>query len=375
MRTYSDSGTIRSGACSPAGDEVQPGRGHDLAVGAAHQADVAVQVHRLVRLGRERGEALALEARHLGAEGPGEAAVELRHPGGVDLLRLGVGGGAQGAADHREVGRQFAEHVGGEERLVVVGHVVLVAEAVDPATRVFVLAGERVDLVGGGRQRGVDRDLEALQRAVEAAARLREQALDLAGQRLGGVEQLARAGVARVRRVVDEQDDAQVGVLLQRGREQRHQDHPGLLLVGGDQRGDRGAALGEELVQHRPRRAAAFFGPVVEAEPAEEVGGRRGGEQADRGEEADRLGEAGVAGDPFDHLAVDHGDHQRRPGGDGEDDGGAADRHRPVAGDPRHLRHRVQVFVGAPLAARAGVLVAAEEAHRFRLLSSARPGT
>src|SRR6201999_2893699 len=102
----------------------------------------------------------------------------------------------------------------------------------------------------------------------------------------------------------------------------------------------------------------------VEAEAAEEVGDRRGGEQADRGEEADRLGEAGVAGDAFDHLAVDDADDERDPGGDGEDDRGAADRHRPVAGDPRHLQHRVDVRVGPPLAARPVALLAAEDRHQ-----------
>ena len=82
----------------------------------------------------------------------------------------------------------------------------------------------------------------------------------------------------------------------------------------------------------------------------------------------------------FDHLAVDDGDHQRHPGGDGEDDRGAAERHRPVAGDPRHRRHRVLVGVGAPLAAglRRVALAAAEHDQLDSVTggwSSARRGT
>ena len=66
---------------------------------------------------------------------------------------------------------------------------------------------------------------------------------------------------------------------------------------------------------------------------------------------AERLGEARVARDPFDHLAVDDAEEQRGPGGYGEDERGAAEGHRPVADDARDLRHRVLMGVGAPLAA------------------------
>ena len=62
------------------------------AVGAAHQADVGVEVHRLVGLVREGGVRLALEDRELGVEGPGEAAVELRDALGGERGALGDGG-------------------------------------------------------------------------------------------------------------------------------------------------------------------------------------------------------------------------------------------------------------------------------------------
>ena len=50
-----------------------------------------------------------------------------------------------------------------------------------------------------------------------------------------------------------------------------------------------------------------------------------------------------MTGDAFDHLAVEHRDDQRHPGGHGEYHGGATECHRPLAGDARHCRHRILV--------------------------------
>ena len=43
-----------------------------------------------------------------------------------------------------------------------------------------------------------------------------------------------------------------------------------------------------------------------------------------------------MAGAAFDHLAVETVTTSATQAADGERDGGAAERHRPVAGDPRH---------------------------------------
>ena len=176
----------------------------------------------------------------------------------------------------------------------------------------------------------IDRVLETEQRLLGALARLRQQPLDLRRQRLRGVEQPSRPRVARVRRIVDQQHDPQVRIFLQRRRQQRHQDHPRLLLIRGHEHRRRRSALGEELVDHRARRAAVIPRAVVEPEPPEQVGDRRRRQQADRRQEADRLQQAGAAGPAVQDLAVDDRDHQRQPGGDGDRDRRAAERHRPV---------------------------------------------
>ncbi len=284
---------------------------------------------------------------------------------GRELRRIVGGRCVHGPSGQGEIRGELAEHVGREEALVVVRHVVVLGQRAHPAGGVLVLAREREELLGGRALPRVEARFEPLERGVEAKARLREQTLDLARQRERAVEQPPRACVAGVRLVVDEQHDAEVGVLLQGRGEQRHQDHARLLLVGGHERGDGRPAPGEELVDHRPRHPAVPFRPVVEAEPCEQIGRRRGREEADRGEEAGRLDDARVTGDAFEHLAVQDRDDERDPGRDREDHGGAAERHRPVARDPRDGRDRILVRVGAPLAADAVALLAANrDAHQ-----------
>ena len=103
-------------------------RGLADAIAATHQAQVAVEVHGLVRLVRERGEALALEAREVGPEDPDEAAVEPAHARRADL---GVRGDrvAQRSGDGLEVDREGQDDLVHEERVDVVGDVLVLGHA------------------------------------------------------------------------------------------------------------------------------------------------------------------------------------------------------------------------------------------------------
>ena len=148
-----------------------------VTVAPAHQADVAVEVHRLVRLGGERRVALALEARDLGPEGPDEPPVELLDARRRQLLWVIAGGRAERRRGDCEVGGESAEHVIGDEPLVVVRWLVPIAERLHPGGGILVVLGEHEDRLG--RWTAVAR-LVACERRLAAPARFGEQLFDLA---------------------------------------------------------------------------------------------------------------------------------------------------------------------------------------------------
>jgi hypothetical protein len=69
--------------------------------------------------------------------------------------------------------------------------------------------------------------LEVVERGLEPGVGLGEQVLDPSGKGSRLLEQLAGVLRARLGRIVDEQDDTEVGVLLQGGGEQRRARPPG----------------------------------------------------------------------------------------------------------------------------------------------------
>ena len=112
-------------------------------------------------------------------------------------------------------------------------------------------------------------------RARSAGAAPRAASRSRAGSARASASRRWLVGVRRVRRVVDQQHDADVRVLLQRGREQRLADDAALLAVGGDDRRERRVRLVEERVDDGARDTAVRAGPLQVAEPGDEVGDRR----------------------------------------------------------------------------------------------------
>ena len=321
----------------------------DVAVAGSHQADIAVQVHRLVRLARQRHIVFALERCELGAERPRQPAVEMSDAAGRQSCRVICTGAAQRGRGHAEVGGKLSEHVRGEEALVVVGDLVPGGEVVHPCSRPLVVAGERRHLSRVRAAVGVQHRLPERERGVETGTRPRQQVLHHAWHFARLAQKPVRLGITWVGRVVEQKHDADVRIFLQRRRQQRHLDHARLLLVGGNERGQRWAAAREELIELRPWDAPVMAASVVEAEPGNQVGQGRGREQRDDDQERNRLRDAGATRSGPEQLARHDRDHQREPRACGDDHRRPADREREVAGRPRHRRHRVHLAVGTPL--------------------------
>ena len=316
-----------------------------LAEVAAHQPDVAVEVHRLVGLMGQRHVLLALEAGDPDGERPHEPPVQPQ-----EHLRVQHDALASRVEQRRphlaERLRQLEQDLVDEEGVGVVDDLLVGGEVLEPLDRVGVGAGHR-------QHRGVAGDLAAAQRylqrrhpAGEPAGRLGEDPLDLGGQRPGVLELLAGLSVLWHVRVVDQEHNRLVRVLLERSRQQRGHDDPLFLLVGGDDRGQRRALGVEVLVQAAAGGPVVRARPVEEPEPAQQVRHRGRGQQRDDQQVQDLFrpgyralvaGVEEVGEEPVDRV----GDPRRH----GDDDGEPA--HRDPAVADRLGDHRQRL--GAPV--------------------------
>jgi len=307
--------------------EHQPGHGVVLHPAAPHQRDVGVQVHRLVRLMRQRGVPLALEHRDLRLEDPHQPGVQL----GESPPVRGVGRPDRGPHRPRrllQVGREAEEDLIGEEGVRVVPGLLRGGHSLQPGDGVVVLGGERLEFRRGGWGGGL----------------LARGGGDLGGEATGGVQPGSGARVRGVRVVIEQERNPQARELLQRRGPERGPDHPGLLRVGGDEDGHAAAVAADVLVQLRAGNPLvgpqADEGPV----PGHQVGQRREQQRRDRerGAEQDRrvpwtrrrTGQVGERGVAQEAEPREHGDDDR------ETRAGDRPRGRAVVEDPRGRRVR-----------------------------------
>ncbi len=325
------------------------GRRRRLGEAAAHQPQVAVQVHCLIGLVRQRHVALALEAGHLGPERPDQAPVEapdLRAAqDGALLGRL-----AQRGRDGPQRVRQRRDHLIGEEVVGVVLAGLLGGQHVEPGDGRVVVAGQDEHLLHADRAAAPAARLELVQGGDEHPGRAGQQLIDLPGQRARRQQQLTGPRVLRPHRVVDQQHDPLARELLQRRRQQRLADDRGVLLVGGNDRGQRGRGGVVELVQDRPAGPVVAAGPVEETQPAQQVGQRRRRQHRHDEQVGDRLGAGDRGGvDRVEQVAQQPGEEVAQPRRHRDDDGQPGQRDAPVTDGLGHHRQRVGAPVPAPL--------------------------
>ncbi len=331
------------------GDERGTGDGLDLPVVVAHQPDVAVEVHGLVGLVRQGHVPLALEARELCLERPGQPPVQL--PDARQRERRPLGRGlAQRGGDRGEVVDQPAEHLVGHERIAVIEDVLPRGQVLEPSRGGVVFArqaldGLAVDVAADGG--GV---LEGVQRLGEVRRRPRQQLFDLARQGFGRSQQLPGSGPARRGGIIDQEHHAKVRIFLQGGGEQGVADHPGVFLVGGDERGEAGGAALVEVVESGPGGPVVGARPVEEAEAAEEIrqrGNRQGGDDEEIDDRFDprRGRRLGSAEQVLEHPRDDVGE----PRDDRDDDRHPGHAQAAVADRRRDRRDRLGATVVAPL--------------------------
>ena len=229
----------------------------------------------------------------------------------------------------------------------MIGDLLGLAPLAQDARGVVVAGGEPADVLGAHRAAG-RRRLVGVERVLEAAARRVEHQRDLAGQRARLVELAHRVGIGRVRRIVDQQHDADVRELLQRRREQRLADDPALLLVGGDDRGQRRVRHVEERVDDRARHAPVRADPLQVAEPREQVGDGRQRQERDEQQVDARLDRAAQAVGMVD-VAAHLLDEVGEPGRDRQEEREARTAHRAARRDRVHDRGRPGGALGPPL--------------------------
>ena len=218
------------------------------------------------------------------------------------------------------------------------------------------LRGDR--LAGGGGR------LERVQRSLELPARGLEQGGDLLRQRAHFLQQAQVLGIPRIRRVVDQQHGAQVGELLQGGGEERLAHDVRLLAIRGHDHGQRRIRLVEGRVDHRPGRTPVVAHALQVAEPCQQIGGGRGGQERHDQEIRNGLDQA-----PRIERAVEVAlhllDEVRTPGGDRQEEREAGGAHRAAAGHGVHDRRRAELALAAPLPARARPSVGARVLPRL----------
>ena len=334
------------------GNQRHAANGPYRAVAAAHQADIAVQVHGLVGLVRERDVALALEAGELGPEDPDQPPVqsaqvhELEH----DVLGRGL---VQRPGDRLEVGREPQRDLVAEERVGVVGLVHAADQAPQPGHGGLVVPGKLAHRGQAWALAALGGGLESVERGREVSGGPGQHFLDLGRQLPGSVQQVVCPPAARLDRVVDEQHHADVRVLLQRGRQQRVADHVVLLLVGRHDGGQRWCPVLEELVEYRAPGPVMAAGPVEEAKPAEQVGKRRRGQHRDDQQVDDRLRPVhGARVVVVEEVLEQPADEVADPCGDRDDDRQPCHRDPALADRLRHHGHRLGSAVMPPLPAR-----------------------
>jgi hypothetical protein len=289
----------------------------DAHVASAHQADIGVEVHRLVRRVRQVGEDLALEVRDVVANQDREARIF-----GVDLVR-----------------RQFrrGEALGaGQVARGCVADDAFDDEAVDMAEvlRSFRLEARRQ------RIQPLDHAAVALRQAPRLAVRVegpgrpaREPVVAFAAQALGLLADPSRDfadrgkrrpdGVHVRGRIVDEHDDPPIGVFGERGGQNRPDQDAPLLAVGRYQDRDRRRVLRRPPGDLRGGGAVLFFPAPRGAEAIELVGEAAIEQRHQHGVVEDDVGPEHAQG--AEMIGGESGEHRHRTG-DGELDAVRADR-------------------------------------------------
>jgi len=358
-----------------AGDQRDPGHRLDLAVGTAHQPDVAIEVHGLVGLVGQRHVALAFEARQVGAERPDQPAVKAAERLLIQHHPL-LGGGQQRRRDRPERSGQSQDDLVGDEGVRVVDDLLAGGQSFQPGGRLVVVAGQDHHRADPERLLPLARDLEPVQRPGEPGRGPGQQFRDLARQGPRGLELLTGLLGLRHVRVVDQQDHPLVRVLLQRGREQGVADNAGVFPVGRDDRGQRRRRRVEEVVQDGAAGPVMSPRPVQEPEPAQQVGQGRDGQQGDDHQVQDRLRPADrglVAG--MEEVLEEPRDHVAEPHRHRDDDGQPRQGHATFAGRLGDHGQRQPAPVSPPLLAPAGPAGPRGAFRRAGRRAGIRPGS
>ena len=176
---------------------------------SAHETEVGVEVHGLVRLVGQRDVTLALERGDLGAERALQTLLQLVQP--VLLHRSGLGDRHPQSSRYRlEIHCQPSEDLGDHEFVSARVGRVCVLLCAQPTRRKIVFVGDHEHLIGAGIATSPDGG------AGEHRCRLGQPRVDLLRKRAAAFENHPRMLILGLWRVVDEQDDANVGELLQR---------------------------------------------------------------------------------------------------------------------------------------------------------------
>ena len=329
-------------------DQNGPFVGRVGVVATAQQPDVGVEVHRLVRLVRQRRVPLAFEGRGFDREDPHQATVKFQQSlaggGGIGIQR-----GLESARGRIEVVGKSSDDLVDEERVDVVFVRPVVSERAQPHHGRDVLVAERIDGIRGNRAAQQPLVLVGQERFREPLARLGQSGLDVGGDAAGLVEPSLHDGISRERAVIEQQHDPQRRVLLQRCRPHRLAHDGRLFRVRGDE--DRQpvvVSVGEVAVELPARRAHVTAEPPERSLAGDEVHQRR-----ERQERYDRCVEDRLQRPENalvrEHLRQDREDHVADPRGDRRADRDPRPHHLRGRRARVHGRERLAPLLGTPL--------------------------
>ena len=296
-----------------------------------HQADVAVEVHRLVRLVRQRGVRLALEAGELGAEDPGQPAVQLdgrARASGTPPSSARASQGDRRSGRSRWRARSATWSTKNSLTWSTISSPAAMSSSQAAAARYSSASGSTTSR-GGRVARREPLEPTSSERAGTARAGPRSALLDLGGQRAGRLEPASTSGS------VGCGGSSSSSTTRRSGYSCSAAHHSGQRTTSGSSAYDgtstvTSAVVGEVPVEHAARH------PLVVAEPVErpcraKVHRRREGQEGDDDQVHDRLDREPEAAAVVDELADDRRDDVADPEQDRDDD-----RERP-AGDLRAL--------------------------------------
>ena len=253
------------------GAQLQGATRTPLPVPAAHQREVAVQVHRLVGRMRKVAVTLALEAGEVHIKEPGQPAV-MAEQLGLGNVRLAPESTATQFAGGLEVCSRGIPQVALDEKtLGVVTRGVGIGLASKPIGGPLVEPGQRECLVRRAERARCQASVCCLGGRLKVPSGTTKKLVEFVHKRTGSLDGGAVLWTARLGRIIDQEDHPPSRVVLERCREKRMAHDVRLFLVRRNQNRERGGRPNAEPMELGGPGVAEIELPSQPTEPGGQI--------------------------------------------------------------------------------------------------------